>query len=113
MPWVPCGVVPPAFRAVVPAAALGAAVALGVIGAGCGSQPRDGLGPDEARFSYGDRSATVSLTACGRDGDVVVLAGAEGGIVVQARADLGRSTLRPEDLAPAWRGPVARAHKEG
>ncbi|MFN4141503.1 hypothetical protein [Aestuariivirga sp.] len=32
---------------------------------------------------------------------------------LEARADLGRSTLRPEDLAPAWRGPVARAHKEG
>lgn len=93
MPWVPCGVVPPAFRAVVPAAGLGAAVALGVIAAGCGSQPRDGLGPDEARFSYGDRSATISLTACGRDGDVVVLAGAEGGIVVQARADLGDGGL--------------------
>ena len=93
MPWLPCGFVPSAFRHVVPVTALGAAVALGVIGGGCGSRPRDGLGPDEARFAYGDRSATVSLTACGRDGDVVVLAGTEGGIVVQARADLGDGGL--------------------
>ena len=32
---------------------------------------------------------------------------------LEASADLGRSTLRPDDLAPEWRGPVARAHKEG
>lgn len=88
MSWLPCGCVPPALRRCVPATAIGAAIALGVVG-GCGGQPRDGLGPDEARFTYGARSATVSLTACGREGDVVVLAGAEGSIVVQAHADLG------------------------
>src|SRR5918994_3966443 len=39
--------------------------------------------------AYGDRSVVVSLTACGRDGDVVVLAGREGSTVLQAAADLG------------------------
>jgi hypothetical protein len=61
--------------------------------AGCGGndpdEPGDGLGPDTARFSYGDRSVDVSLTACGRDGDVVVLAGRAGSTVLQAAADLG------------------------
>ena len=31
----------------------------------------------------------MPLTACGRDGDVVVLAGVEGDIVIQAEADVG------------------------
>jgi hypothetical protein len=60
--------------------------------AGCRNdrdESRDGLGPDTARFSYGDRSVDVPLTACGRDGDVVVLAGREGTTVLQAAADLG------------------------
>jgi hypothetical protein len=59
---------------------------------GCGRRaeaPRDGLDVDTARFTYGDRSAEVPLTACGRDGDVVVLAGVEGDIVIQAEADVG------------------------
>jgi len=68
-----------------------AAVALAV--AGCGSRGedpgRDGLAPDTARFSYDSRRAEVPLTACGQDGDVVVLAGAQGGIVVQAHVDVG------------------------
>jgi hypothetical protein len=59
---------------------------------GCGrpaTEPRDGLAPDTARFTYGDRAAEVPLTACGREGDEVVLAGTVGGVVVQAEADLG------------------------
>ncbi len=52
--------------------------------------PRDGLKPDTARFTYGDRSAEVSLTDCGREGDIVVLAGIENGLVIQAEADLGQ-----------------------
>jgi hypothetical protein len=71
------------------AALLVAAVAL----SGCGSRheepPRDGLEADTARFTYGDRTAQVPLADCGRDGDVVVLAGIEGAVVVQAEADVG------------------------
>jgi hypothetical protein len=69
-------------------ALLVAAVAL----SGCGSRqerPRDGLAADTARFTYGDRSAEVPLADCGREDDVVVLAGIEGDIVVQAEADVG------------------------
>ncbi|HEX6421789.1 MAG TPA: hypothetical protein VFZ77_25015 [Acidimicrobiales bacterium] len=79
---------PPAFRRLVPVATVGAAIALAVGGA-CSRGPRDGLEADEARFRFGERSATVPLTACGRDGDVVALAGAGGGVVLQAWADLG------------------------
>lgn len=60
--------------------------------AGCsigGDGPRDELAADTARFTYGDRTVVVSLTACGREGDVVVLAGTSGGTVLQAEADLG------------------------
>jgi hypothetical protein len=65
--------------------------------AGCGwggttgDEPRDGLAPDTARFTYGDRQVEVSLTSCGRDEeeDVVLLAGRQGAIVLQAAADLG------------------------
>jgi predicted small lipoprotein YifL len=81
------------------------AVAVGLVvviaATGCGrndpDEPRDGLGPDTARFSYGDRSVVVSLTACGRDGDVVVLA-----------AGKGRPCCRPR---PTWATavPTARA----
>lgn len=68
------------------------AVALASLG-GCGwrdREPRDDLAADTARFSYDGRAVEVPLTACGREGDVVVLAGrTTGGIVVQAQADLG------------------------
>ncbi|HEX6423285.1 MAG TPA: hypothetical protein VFZ79_07380 [Acidimicrobiales bacterium] len=84
---------PHPVRQVVPATALGTVLALAAVAGACGGRPRDGLGADEARFTYGDRSVMVSLTACGRDGDVVVLAGAEGSIVVQARADVGDGGL--------------------
>jgi len=71
----------------------GALAAVGLVVAGCGSggaeAPRDGLAPDTARFTYGDRRAEVPLTACGREGDVVLLAGARRAIVVQAQVDLG------------------------
>jgi len=89
MSWLACGVVPRRSRVAVRASALAiVAAALG----GCSepdSTPRDGLEPDTARFTYGGRTAEVSLTACGREDDVVVLAGTEGGIVVQAEADVG------------------------
>jgi hypothetical protein len=68
-----------------------------VVAAGCGwggtgrDEPRDGLGPDTARFTYGERQVEVSLTSCGHDEeeDVVLLAGREGAIVLQAAADVG------------------------
>lgn len=66
------------------------------VAAGCAGRdrpPRDGLAVDTARFTYGDRTAEVALTACGREEDVVVLAGASGGNVVQAEADLGNGGL--------------------
>jgi hypothetical protein len=44
--------------------------------------------PDTARFTWGQRTATVPLTDCGREGDVVVMAGAADGLVVQVGADL-------------------------
>jgi hypothetical protein len=66
-------------------------VALAAAG-GCGGaadDERDGMAADTAAFTYGGRTATVPLTACGRDGDVVVLAGRRDAVVVQAEADLG------------------------
>jgi len=63
-----------------------------VAAAGCGlrpgSEPRDGLKPDTARFAYGDRTVDVPLVACGRDGDVVTLGGTRGAVVLQAAADV-------------------------
>jgi hypothetical protein len=67
------------------------AVVLAAVG-GCGDRreaPRDGLAADTARFTWDTRSAEVPLTACGRDGDVVALAGVRGDIVIQAEVDLG------------------------
>jgi hypothetical protein len=90
MHWIPCAVVPRGF-----ARATGVLVAAAVLlgaPAACsrgGRAPRDGLAPDTARFTYGERSAEVPLADCGRDGDVVVLAGVRGSVVVQAEADLG------------------------
>ncbi|HKY68558.1 MAG TPA: hypothetical protein VJM49_19390 [Acidimicrobiales bacterium] len=70
------------------AVACAGALALWACGAG-GDEPRDGLDADTARFTYGDRSVEVPLTACGREGDTVVLAGTTGSVVLQASADLG------------------------
>jgi hypothetical protein len=60
-----------------------------VAGCGRGGGPRDGLAADTARFTYDDRRVEVPITECGRDGDVVLLAGASGPVVVQAVVDLG------------------------
>lgn len=66
---------------------------------GCGwgqhDEPTDGLAPDTARFTYGNRQVEVPLASCGRDEDrnVVVLAGRRGTVVVQAAADLGEGGL--------------------
>lgn len=65
-----------------------AAVGLPACRSGGDEVPDDGLAPDTARFTYGDRRVEVPLTACGRDGDIVVLAGVEGTTVVQAGVDL-------------------------
>jgi hypothetical protein len=73
-------------------ARLVAAAAAAVLAASCGAgerAPRDGLEADTARFSYDGRTAEVSLRACGREDDVVVLAGASNGVVLQVEADLG------------------------
>ena len=81
---------PARFRSVA-LTVVGAAVVV-ASSAGCGGRggpPRDGLAADTARFTYGDRTAEVPLTACGREDDVVVLAGTTGSLVVQAEADLG------------------------
>jgi hypothetical protein len=51
--------------------------------------PRNGVDADTARFTYGERSVVVPLVACGRDGDVVIMAGRQGDVVIQVRADLG------------------------
>ena len=58
-------------------------------------EPSDGLAPDTARFTYGDRQVEVPLTSCGRDPDrdLVLLAGRRGTVVVQAAADLGDGGL--------------------
>jgi len=58
-------------------------------GGGGGGGDRAALAPDTARFTYGERAATVPLDECGRDGDVVFLAGTRDGLVIQAAADLG------------------------
>ncbi len=82
---------------VVASAAL-VAVALAA-SSGCGwgrdDKPTDGLAPDTARFTYGDRQVEVPLASCGRDEErnVVVLAGRRGAMVVQAAADLGDDGL--------------------
>jgi hypothetical protein len=57
-------------------------------GCGLGGGGRDGMEADTAKFTWGERSATVALDECGREGDVVVMAGAEHGLVVQVGADL-------------------------
>jgi len=96
------------------------AAAVGVAGVGCRagrSEPRDGLAADTARFAYGDRTAEVALTACAREDDVVVLAGAEGGVVVQAEVDLGdggfdrtgvTADLGPDGILGAFGAEMAR-----
>jgi hypothetical protein len=95
-PRLPCGVVPGRIRLrragralAVVACGLSAVVAVAACGGGSAEGPRDGLAPDTARFTYDARSAEVPLTECGREGDVVVLAGARGAVVVQAVVDLG------------------------
>lgn len=98
MPGLRCGSVPqlsslgrmrrdgrPALVVVV-VAALAAAAACGF---GGGGADRDGQAADTARFTYGTRTAEVPLTDCGREGDVVVLAGVRGSVVIQAEADIG------------------------
>ena len=75
-------------------AAVGAAITLAVVvmlGGRSSSpdDPRNGVDADTARFTYGDRRVEVPLVACGRDGDVVVMAGRQGDIVIQVWADLG------------------------
>jgi hypothetical protein len=75
-------------------AAVGAAIALALVvmlGGRSSSpdDPRNGVDADTARFTYGDRSVEVPLVACGRDGDIVIMAGRRGPIVIQVWADLG------------------------
>lgn len=68
-------------------------VALTVAGCG-GGDAGDGIAPDTARFTYGDRSLELPLDGCGREGDVVVLGGGLAGVaVLQAAADLGEGGL--------------------
>jgi hypothetical protein len=62
------------------------------VAAGCGSnggESQDGQAADTARFTYGARTAEVPLADCGREGDVVVLGGSRGDVVIQAQADVG------------------------
>jgi hypothetical protein len=81
-------------RATAALAAVFLAASSGCAG-GRNDEPSDGLAPDTARFTYGDRQVEVPLTSCGRDPDrdVVLLAGRRGAVVVQAAADLGDGGL--------------------
>jgi hypothetical protein len=74
-------------------ALVGVAVTLAVVVALIGrssspDDPRNGVDADTAKFTYGDRSVEVPLVACGRDGDIVIMAGRRGSVVIQVRADL-------------------------
>jgi hypothetical protein len=55
--------------------------------------PRNAVDADTARFSYGDRSASFTLVECGREDDVVIMAGRQGRMVLQVAADLGDGGL--------------------
>jgi hypothetical protein len=80
------GVVPPRFCRAAVAATVLAAAGCGLVGR---EPPRPDIAPNVARIDLDGRRTTVPLTACGREGDVVVLGGAEDGTVVLAQADLG------------------------
>ncbi len=81
------------------AACLAALVVMALAGVGVASwlglrstssdDPRNGIDADSARFTYGERRAEVPLAECGREGDVVVMAGQGHGMVLQVAADLG------------------------
>ena len=63
---------------------------------GCGMAhraPRDGLAPNTARFSYGERSVEMPVSGCGRQGHVFVAGGGRGTDVLQVAADLGSGGL--------------------
>jgi hypothetical protein len=63
--------------------------------AGCGGrQPADRLPADTARFTWGERRAEIELLECGREGDVVVMAGRTGSMVLQVEADVGEGGER-------------------
>lgn len=67
-------------------------VVASVLGLGSGSSddPRTGVDADTARMTYGGgRTVEVPLEECGRDGDVVIVVGRRGSIVLQVWADLG------------------------
>ncbi|HEY8524838.1 MAG TPA: hypothetical protein VIL48_07750 [Acidimicrobiales bacterium] len=75
-------------------AVAGAALALAVVVAlgfrsSSPTDPRNGVAADTARFTYGERRVDIPLLACAREGDVVIMAGREGSVVVQVRADVG------------------------
>jgi hypothetical protein len=75
-------------------AGVGAVLALAVVAllglrSSSPNDPRSGVAADTARFTYGERSVVVPLVSCGRDGDIVIMAGRSGSVVVQVRADLG------------------------
>jgi hypothetical protein len=92
---------PPARRRAGPTARVHVTAAVAVLGlivglVACGRggrAPRDGLAPDTARFSYGERSVEVPLADCGREDDVVLLGGTHAGVVLQAAADLGEGGI--------------------
>ena len=56
---------------------------------GSAEDPRAGLDAEEARFTWGDHEVEVPLFECGREGDVVIMAGRGEGLVLQVAADLG------------------------
>lgn len=66
-----------------------AVTSLVLAGCGGGDGDRADLDADTARFTYGERALVVPLTECGREGDVVLLAGRRDELVVQVAADLG------------------------
>lgn len=84
-----CGLVAASLVALVVMGLLGVAVAsfLG-LGGSSSDDPRHGIGANRARFTYGDRTADVPLVGCGRDGDIVAMAGRGDGMTLQVAADL-------------------------
>lgn len=84
-----CGLLAASLAALVVMAVLGVAVAslLGLRGSSS-DDPRHGIDANHARFTYGDRMADVPLVGCGRDGDIVAMAGRANGMTLQVAADL-------------------------
>lgn len=79
------------LRIVGAALVVSGAAACGALGGE--SPPRDGLEPDTARFTFGQRTVEIPLDACGQEDDTVLMAGSRGAMVLQVEADVGDDGL--------------------